>query len=131
MKEEDELKTSFITPFRAFCYILMPFGLKNAGATYQRCMQRCLQGKIGRNVQAYVDDMVVKTLRKEDLLADLVETFANLRRFNMKLNPKKCVFGVPLGKLLGFIIFKWGIEVPKEDRCHHQDGPLQEPEGHP
>ena len=104
MKEDDQIKTSFITPFGAFCYVSMPFGLKNAGARYQRCMQRCLQGQIGRNVQAYVDDVVIKSEKQADLLPDLEETFSNLRRFNMKLNPEKCVFGVPSGKLLGFIV---------------------------
>jgi ribonuclease HI len=110
MKESDQIKTSFITPYGAFCYISMPFGLKNAGATYQRCIQNCLHDQIGRNVQAYVDDIVVKTKKKGDLLADLAETFANLRRFNIKLNPNKCVFGVPSGKLLGFIVSERGIE---------------------
>ena len=110
MKESDQIKTSFITPYGAYCYISMPFGLKNAGAAYQRCIQKCLHDQIGRNVQAYVDDIVVKTKKKGDLLTDLAETFANLRRFNMKLNPDKCVFGVPSGKLLGFIVSERGIE---------------------
>jgi hypothetical protein len=73
----------------------MPFGLKNAGATYQRTMQRCLQGRIGRNVHTYVDDMVVKTKQSSTLLDDLKETFANLRHYRMKLNPEKCTFGMP------------------------------------
>jgi hypothetical protein len=59
--QSDQIKTSFITPYGAYCYVTMPFGLKNAGATYQRTMQRCLQGQIGRNVHAYMDDVVVKT----------------------------------------------------------------------
>jgi hypothetical protein len=73
----------------------MLFGLKNTGATYQRTMQRCLQGQIGRNVHAYVDDVVVKTKQSGTLLDDLKETFANLQRYRMKLNPEKCTFGVP------------------------------------
>jgi hypothetical protein len=88
----------------------MPFGLKNAGATYQRTMQRCLQEQIGRNVHAYVDDVVVKTKQSGKLLDDLKETFANLRRYCMKLNPKKCTFGMPAGQLLGYIISQRGIE---------------------
>ena len=76
----------------------MPFGLKNAGATYQRCMQRCLNEQIGRNVHVYVDDIAVMSRKKADLLEDLRETFDNLRTYRMKLNPKKCVFGVPAGK---------------------------------
>ena len=87
LKVEDQIKTSFITPFGAYCYTTMPFGLKNAGATYQRGMQRCLDSQIGRNVEAYVDDVVVKSRKAEDLLSDLAETFANLRNFSMKLNP--------------------------------------------
>ena len=105
MKEEDQEKTSFITPFGAFCYTSMPFGLKNAGATYQRCIQNCLKNQIGRNVHAYVDDIVVKSRKKETLIDDLKETFDNLRVYKMMVNPAKCVFGVPPGKLLGFFWF--------------------------
>ena len=75
----------------------MPFGLKNAGTTYQRCMQRCLHDQIGRNVHAYVDDIVIKTKERHTLLDDLKETFANLRRFEMKLNLDKCVLGMSAG----------------------------------
>ena len=91
MKEEDQEKTSFITPFGAFSYVSMPFGLKNADTTYQRCIQNCLHEQIGRNVHAYVDDIVVKSQKGRDLIGDLEETFANLRRYNMKLKPTKCV----------------------------------------
>ena len=88
----DQLKTAFITPYGAYCYTTMPFGLKNVGATYQRCMQKCLHNQIGRNAHAYVDDIVIKTKEKQTLLGDLKETFDNLRCFQMKLNPEKCVF---------------------------------------
>lgn len=88
----DQMKTAFITPFGAFCYITMTFGLKNAGATFQRCMQKCLLPQLGRNAHVYVDDVVVKTEKRGTLLEDLKETFANLRRFQIKLNPEKCVF---------------------------------------
>jgi hypothetical protein len=88
----------------------MPFGLKNIGATYQQTMQRCLQEQIGRNVHAYVDDVVVKTKQSATLLDDLKETFANLRRYRMKLNPEKCTFGVSDGHLLGYIVSQRGIE---------------------
>jgi len=114
LKESDCIKTSFITPFGAFCYISMPFGLKNAGATYQRAMQQCLREQIGRNVEAYVDDIVIKSRVKEDLIADLSETFTSLRSFGWRLNPEKCVFGVPSGKLLGFIVSQRGIEANPE-----------------
>src|SRR5438128_2155046 len=93
---------------------MMPFGLKNAGATYQRAMQRCLHDQLGRNVEAYVDDVIIKSRVKEDLISDLSETFTNLRRFRWKLNPEKWVFGVPSGKLLGFIVSYRGIEVNPE-----------------
>ena len=114
LAESDYIKTSFITPFGAYCYITMPFGLKNAGTTYQRAMQRCLHDQLGRNVEAYIDDVVIKSRIKEDLVSDLSETFTNLRRFRWKLNPEKCVFGVPSGKLLGFIVSYRGIEVNPE-----------------
>ena len=91
-------------PFGAYCYNTMTFGLKNAGATYQKAIQKCLQGQIGRNAEAYIDDVVIKTRSNDQFIADLQETFESLRRFKWKLNPTKCVFGVPSGKLLGFII---------------------------
>ncbi|KAK1682323.1 hypothetical protein QYE76_043171 [Lolium multiflorum] len=84
------------------------------GATYQRTMQRCLKDQIGRNVHAYVDDIAVMTRKGSDLISDLTETFENLRRYKMMLNPLKCVFGVPAGKLLGFIVSNRGIEVNPE-----------------
>jgi hypothetical protein len=88
----------------------MSFGLKNAGATYQRAIQMCFTDQLHRNVEAYVDDVVIKTRNPEDLITDLEETFNSLRRFRWKLNPTKCVFGVPSGKLLGFIVSSRGIE---------------------
>ena len=114
LNPDDQLKTAFITPYGPFCYTTMPFGLKNAGATYQRCMQKCLHDQIGRNAHAYVDDIVIKTKEKHTLLADLKETFDNLRRFQMKLNPEKCVFGVPAGQLLGYLVSARGIEANPE-----------------
>lgn len=105
----DQIKTAFITPHGAYCYVTMPFGLKNAGATYQRCMQRCLHDQIGKNVQVYIDDVVVKTMKSGTFLEDLRETFDNLRRYRLKLNPAKCTFGVPAGKLLGFLVSSRGI----------------------
>ena len=110
MKESDQLATSFITPFGPFCYVSMPFGLKNAGATYQRCMLRCFGDLIGRTVEAYVDDIVVKSKWADHLVADLKQIFAKLRANGIKLNPEKCVFGVPRGMLLGFIVSERGIE---------------------
>jgi hypothetical protein len=88
----------------------MPFALKNAGATYQRCMQAFLKEQIGRNVEVYVDDIVIKSSKANSLLDDLRETFANLGRYSIKLNPKKCSFGVPIDQLLGYLISERGIE---------------------
>jgi hypothetical protein len=92
----------------------MSFGLKNAGATYQRAIQACFKRQLNKNIEAYVDDVVVKTRNSHTLIADLEETFASLREYRWKLNPNKCVFGVPSGKLLGFIISHRGIEANPE-----------------
>ena len=92
----------------------MPFGLKSAQATYQRCVQNYLHGQIGRNVHAYVDDIVVKSRKEETLITDLKETFDNLRVYKIMLNPDKCVFGVSAGKLLGFLVSNRGIEANPE-----------------
>jgi hypothetical protein len=110
IKEEDQEKTAFITPFGAYCYTTMSFGLKNAGATYQRAIQACFKRQLNKNVEAYVDDVVVKTRNSSTLIDDLEETFASLREYRWKLDPNKCVFGVPSGKLLGFIISQRDIE---------------------
>jgi hypothetical protein len=87
----------------------MPFGLKNAGATFQRLMRKALGAQMGRNAEAYIDDIVVKTRESHTFIEDLDETF-NLRKVNIKLNPTKCAFGVPSGKLLGFLVSHRGIE---------------------
>jgi hypothetical protein len=126
MKESDQLVTSFITPFGMYCYITMPFGLRNAGATYQRCMNHVFGQHIGRTIEAYVDDIVVKTRKASDLLTDLETTFKCLKAKGVKLNPKKCVFGVPRGMLLGFIVSERGIEAnPEKIAGHHQNGAYQ------
>jgi hypothetical protein len=114
IKEEDQEKTAFITPLGAYCYTTMSFGLKNAGATYQRAIQACFKRQLNKNVEAYVDDVVVKTRNSDTLIADLEETFASLREYRWKLNSNKCVFAVPSGKLLGFIISHRGIEANLE-----------------
>jgi hypothetical protein len=92
----------------------MSFGLKNASATYQRALLACFKRQLNKNVEAYVDDVVVKTRNSDILIADLEETFASLREYRWKLNPNKCVFGVPSGKLLAFIISHRGIEANPE-----------------
>jgi hypothetical protein len=111
IKEEDQEKTAFITPSGAYCYTTM---LKNTGATYQRAIQACFKRKLNKNIEAYVDDVVVENRNSDTLIADLEETFASLREYRCKLNPNKCVFGVPSGKLLGFIISHRGIEANPE-----------------
>ena len=92
----------------------MPFGLHNAGATFQRLMHIALGRQLGRNTEAYVDDIVVKSREARTLIQDLEETFASLRQVNLRLNPEKCVFGVPSGKLLGFLVSHRGIEANQE-----------------
>jgi hypothetical protein len=102
-------------PFKIFCYTKMVFRLKNGGATYQKCVHTVLEGQIGRNVEAYIDDIVVKSEKRGGLLDDLKETFDNLHKFKMMLNPKKCVFGVLSGKLLGYMVSSRGIDAnPKK-----------------
>jgi hypothetical protein len=114
LKKEDEEKIAFITPYGVFCYQVMPFGLKNAGATYQR-MQNCLGSQIGRNIQVYIDDVVITMRKEESLINDLKETFDNLDRYKLKLNPTKCSFGVSAWQLLGFLVSIRGIEAnPKK-----------------
>jgi hypothetical protein len=105
-----EDKMAFITPHGIYRYKVMTFGMKNARATYQKAIQKCLKSHIERKVEAYVDDVVVKITEEDQLIADLTETFINQREFQWKLNPTKCVFGVPSGLLLGFMVGHRGIE---------------------
>ena len=108
----------------------MSFGLKNTGATYQRCMLRCFGDLIRWTVKAYVDDIIVKSKRTDHLVADLEQTFAKLRANGIKLNPKKCVFGVPRGMLLGFIVSERGIEANLEKiSAITRMGPIQNIKG--
>jgi hypothetical protein len=110
LKVSDQDKTAFITPHDIYCYTAMTFGLRNVGATYQKAIHKCLESQTGKNVEAYVDVVIVKTTNEDDLIADLIQTFANLRHYCWKLNPEKCVFGVPSSKLLGFMVSHRGIE---------------------
>jgi ribonuclease HI len=110
MKKEDEPKTSFITPSGTYCYLRMPEGLKNAGGSFSRMIAKVLHSQIGRNVLTYVDDIIVKSTKQENHIADLQETFANFRQAGLKLNLEKCVFGVKKGKFLGFLVSTKGIE---------------------
>ena len=92
----------------------MPFGLKNAGATYQRLVNKMFSKQIGRNMEVYVDDMLIKIKEESAHLDDLKETFAILKQYQMKLNPSKCVFGVVSGKFLRFMVSQKGIEANPE-----------------
>ncbi|GKB65135.1 reverse transcriptase domain-containing protein [Tanacetum coccineum] len=102
MVKEDEEKTAFITSHGIFCYSKIPFGLKNVGATYQRLVDKAFQKQIGQNLEAYVDDLVIKSCTEQEVIWDVEETFKTLRKINMKLNPKKCTFGIKEGVFLGY-----------------------------
>ena len=104
MNEADQEKTSFVTSQGLFCYEVLLFGLKNARATYQRLVNHMFRPQIRRNIEVYVDDMLMKSLDEGKHLDDLQETFNTLRRYNMKLNPSKCAFGVVLRKFLRFMV---------------------------
>ena len=104
MDPVNQEKTSFITGQGTYCYRVMPFGLKNAGATYQMLVTRMFQKQIGTTMKVYIDDMLVKSTAAELHIAHLSEAFQILREYNMKLNPAKCAFRVSAGKFLGFIV---------------------------
>ena len=111
MAPEDIEKTSFITEWGTYCYRVMPFRLKNARATYQRATTTQFHNMMHRDVEVYVDDMIVKSRDRVDHLAALQTFFERIKRFRLRLNPKKCTFRVTSGKLLGHIVSEWGIEV--------------------
>ncbi|GJS16347.1 reverse transcriptase domain-containing protein [Tanacetum coccineum] len=110
MAEADKEKTAFHTPQGVYCNTKMPFGLKNAGATYQRLVDKAFDKQVGRNLEVYVDDLVIKSHTETELLRDIEETFRTLRKINMKLNPKKCTFGAEEGMFLGYMIGPEGIK---------------------
>ena len=114
MHPKDEWKTMFMRDLSCYCYKVIPFELKNAGETYQRLMDRVLAPMIGRNVQAYVDDMVVTSQVKDQHVADLEELFTTIAKYRLKLNLEYCVFRVEAGKFLGFLLTECGIETNPE-----------------
>ena len=116
MDLDDQEKTSFVTAQGTYYYRVMPFGLKNAGATYQRLVNRMFQKQIGVTMEVYIDDMLVKSTTAELHIAHLSEAFQILRNYNMKLNPAKCAFGVSAGKFLGFIVNHRGIEASRQNK---------------
>ncbi|GJS25399.1 reverse transcriptase domain-containing protein [Tanacetum coccineum] len=107
--EKDEEKTAFFTREGVFCYKRLPFGLKNAGATYQKLIDKVFGHQMGRNMEVNADDMVIKSDSEEEMMADITETLERLRAINLKLNPKKCSFGVEEGIYSGHLITKQGI----------------------
>ncbi|GJS65093.1 reverse transcriptase domain-containing protein [Tanacetum coccineum] len=114
----DEEKTAFYTDQGMYCYTKMSFGLKSVEATYQRLVDTAFQSQIGRNLEVYVDDMVIKRNDERMIIADITETFDNLWRINMKLNLKKCSFRVEEGKFLGYMVTYEGIRAnPKKTKA--------------
>ena len=108
------MKTTFHTPKGIYCYKVIPFGLKNTDATYQRAMQKIFDNVLHKYVECYVNDLVVKTKkRREDHLTDLQSVFNYLRKYQLKMNPLKCAFYVTSGKFLGFIVRHRSIEIDK------------------
>ena len=117
MAPEDEEKIAFITNRGLYCYRVMPFGLKNAGAIYQQLVNKIFKEQIGRNMEVYMDDMLVKSKSSMNHVVDLEETFGTLRKYKMKLNPTKCAFEVTSRKFLGFMVSGRGIEANPEKIC--------------
>lgn len=113
MYKFDEKKTSFVTNISTFCYTVMPFGLKNARATYYRLVNTMFKDQIGK-IMVYVDDMTIKSTMIDDHARDLKEAFNILEIYHLKLNPEKCAFSVKAGKFLGFMISQRGIEANLE-----------------
>ncbi|GJT14864.1 reverse transcriptase domain-containing protein [Tanacetum coccineum] len=110
MAKEDEEKIAFITSQGIFCYTKMPFGLRNAGATYQHLVDKAFYKQIGRNHEVYVDDLVIKSRTEDEIVRDMEETFQTLREINMKLNPKKCNFRIEEGMFLGYKVSTRGLK---------------------
>jgi ferredoxin len=110
IRREDETKTGFTTPFGIFCFVRMPEGLRNVGPTFNRMMKLILGSRLGRNASAYVDDIVIMSEKEKDHIADLTETFDNMRQNGLKLNPEKCIFCIRKGQLLGCMVSKRGIQ---------------------
>ena len=108
---EDQEKTAFVTPIENYHYKVMPFGLKNAESTYQRMMTRMFESELGKNIEIYIDDMVVKSKMVSEHLGDLQAIFQILKKYKLRLNASKCSFDVGSGKFLGYMVTHRGIEV--------------------
>ncbi|GJR60903.1 reverse transcriptase domain-containing protein [Tanacetum coccineum] len=111
MAKENEEKIAFITIQVIFCYSKMPLGLKIARATYQRLVDKAFQKQIGRNLEVYVDYLVIKSRKEQEVIRDIEETFKTLKEINMKLNPKKCTFGMREGMFMGYKVNADGLKV--------------------
>ena len=111
MAPEEMEKTTFVTQWGTFCYKVVPFGLKNADATYQRAMVALFHHMIHHEIEVYVDDMIARLQTDEDHLVLLQKLFGRQKKYKLRLNPKKCTFGVRSRKLLGFVVSGKGIEV--------------------
>jgi hypothetical protein len=104
-------KTSFITPFGTYYFLRMAKGLRNVGPMFCRMTKAVLKDQVGKNVLSYVENIVIASKKKDTYISDLVETFANMRKARLKLNPEKCIFGVTRGKVLSCVVSTKGIEV--------------------
>ena len=131
MYPPDEGKIAFITPHGLYNYKVMSFGLKKAGATYQRLMTKIFKPLIGRTIEVYIDDIVVKSRTKGEHDQHLEEVFHLLREYDMKLNPSNCAFGVSVEKFLGFMVTQRSIEanpnqIKSNQSCHRDIRPTQQ-----
>ena len=114
MHKDVQEKTTFITSKGIYCYKVMPHGLKNAGATYQRLVNKMFEKHIGSTMEVYIDDMVVNSKKAKNHVKDLKEAFSILKQYGMKLNSTRCTFGVQSGKFLGYMVMHRGIEASLE-----------------
>ena len=125
---DDQEKTAFLTPIGNYHYKVMPFSLKKAGSTYQRMMTRMFESQLGKSIETYIDDMVVKSKVASKHVRDLRDIFEILKRHKLRLNASKCLFGVGLGKFLGYRVTDRGIEVnPDQIRAVNSLQPPRNP----
>ena len=114
MQLDDQEKMTFVTERGTFRYKVMPFGLKNVGTTYQGLVNKMFSEMLGQTMEIYIDDMLIKSFRADQHIAHLEQSFEVLKKYNMKLNPTKCSFGVSSGKFLGYLVTQRGIEANPE-----------------
>ena len=125
---DDQEKITFVTPTRNYHYKVMPFGLKNAGSTFQRMMTRMFEPQLGKTIEIYIDDMVVKSKVTSEHMKDLGNIFEILRKHKLRLNASKCSFGVGSGKFLGYMVTHQGIGVnPDQIRAINNLQPPRNP----